>query len=64
MSETFDRIEEHRDLTSGLEYEEHADTWNYILRGLDDEDPYDVIDPKHPMYYERFSAVWDEREGK
>ena len=60
MSEpAFDRIEEHRELVAGLEYEERAETW------IDDEeDPYDVIDPKHPMYYERFSAVWDEREGK
>lgn len=29
-----------------------------------DEDAYDPTDPKHPTYHERFSAIWDEREGK
>ena len=32
--------------------------------GLHESAGYDLTDPKHPMYHDTMSEVWDSREGK
>lgn len=58
MSDHFTEIEEHRDLTAGIEYEDSEREWP------DDEDAYEPDDPKHPTYFDRLADLWDMREGK
>lgn len=63
----FDRIEEHRELVDGLEYEKVGDIDDITLAhllGLSDYDAYDERDSKHPDHYEHLVDLWDAREGK
>lgn len=64
---TFDEIEEHRDATAGIEYEEDAwSLWKATLAdGLDDtdyDDAYEPDDPKHPDWHSIHADIWDNRD--
>lgn len=56
----FDRIEEHRDLTAGLEYEDRRDRamWDYEVEegGVL---AYELDDPKHPRHHDVFADLAD-----
>lgn len=68
MSERLDRIEEHRFLTAGQDYE----AWRERVLRLRDEllddtdytDAYEPDDPKNRRWHETMADVWDSREGK
>lgn len=56
---TFERIEEQRELTAGLEYEKYHERISE-----DDEDAYDGIrDPRHPDHYETLVDIVERDEA-
>lgn len=64
---TFDRVEEHRELVAGLEYEE----WWSERRAAADEEmrehfqaAYDLDNPQRSRYFELANEVWEERESR
>lgn len=68
MPNDFDRIEDERDLTAGLEYDSRnddpdaGDLTNQYAGGrtyADDSDGYELDDPKHPDHRDVFFAWSD-----
>jgi len=62
----FDRIEERRELTAGLAYEEYRDrrlAAEDEMRSLF-ESAYDLDDPEHSRFLELANEVWQERESR
>lgn len=59
MSESFDRAEESRERNEGFAYVEYHERRS---ARDEDEDAYDLADPKHPRHHEVYADVSDARE--
>jgi hypothetical protein len=62
----FDRIEERRELTAGLTYEEYRErrlAAEDEMRSLF-ESAYDLDDPERSRFLELANEVWQERESR
>lgn len=63
MPSDFDRIEDERDLTAGLEYEDHVSgelesARRELVREID-TGAYELSDPKHPDHHDTFADYSD-----